>query len=272
MTPSGNGWALTMLQSMADQVQKSSSKMVAAPQRRGEGDTLADLRRLYLQAGRRGEDISLTCSYKNGFESFSLSGKCRKVPDGKGNNQRAVAPSKPPPSSQQPNRKERRAVDPDVKRAAAAHTAKQAALTAVERAAASALAPILQPEMAGAVGLGPVHVVAEEAKKSELRPEKSGLGCEDKVTELEKIVVELKEEIENKDSLISKCIFRGNYIDKKREVYNTFVLKIAKEWKLKKYCKTCEPMVGKHVNELLVEDKKIIKEHEEMRQDMEKEV
>ena len=118
--------------------------MLGAPWRRGEGDTLACLRRLYQQAGRRGEDISLTCSYNNGIESFSLNGKCCKVlappppQASQGNNQRGVAPSKPPPSSHQPNRKERRAADPVVIQKAAAHTAKQAAETTAERAAANA--------------------------------------------------------------------------------------------------------------------------------------
>jgi hypothetical protein len=148
---------------MKTQVQKSPSELVGEPRRRGEGDTLACLRRLYQQAGPRGEDISLTCTYTNGIESFSLSGKHRNVPACQGNNQRGVAPSKPPPSSQQPNRKERRAADPDVMQRAAAHTAKQAAHGAVERAAASAPAPILQPEMAGAPGLGAAPTAAEEA-------------------------------------------------------------------------------------------------------------
>ena len=121
--------------------------MLGAPWRRGEGDTLACLRRLYQQAGRRGEDISLTCSYNNGIESFSLNGKCCNAGAGagamqvlasQGNNQRGVAPSKPPPSSHQPNRKERRAADPVVIQKAAAHTAKQAAETTAERAAANA--------------------------------------------------------------------------------------------------------------------------------------
>jgi hypothetical protein len=50
---------------------------------------------------------------------------------------------------------------------AAAYTAKQAAHTAVERAAASAPAPILQPEIAGAAGLGPARAAAEEAVAAE---------------------------------------------------------------------------------------------------------
>ena len=84
---------------MKNQIQKSPSEMLGAPWRRGEGDTLACLRRLYQQAGRRGEDISLTCSYNNGIESFSLNGKCCKVlappppQASQGNNQRGVASS-----------------------------------------------------------------------------------------------------------------------------------------------------------------------------------
>jgi RNase P subunit RPR2 len=115
-------------------------------------------------------------------------------------------------------------------------------------------------------------LISHKGSKHKDQPQIPIKIMEDKVTELEKIVVELKEEIEDKEILISKYIFRGNYIYKKSELYKKHVFEIAKEWKRKKYCKTCEPMLGKHVNELLLEDKKLNKENEEMMLNMEQEV
>jgi flagellar biosynthesis GTPase FlhF len=174
---------------MKNQIQKSPSEMLGAPWRRGEGDTLACLRRLYQQAGRRGEDISLTCSYNNGIESFSLNGKCCNAGAGagamqvlasQGNNQRGVAPSKPPPSSHQPNRKERRAADPVVIQKAAAHTAKQAAETTAERAAANAAekaaAEKAAAEKAAAEKAAAEKAAAEKAAAEKAAAEKAAAG------------------------------------------------------------------------------------------------
>jgi hypothetical protein len=83
-----------------------------------------------------------------------------------------------------------------------------------------------------------------------------------KVMELENIVVELKTKIKDKDSRISRYIFRG----KKRELYRKCVSEIDEDRMQGKYCKTCELMVEKHVDELLVEDKRLNKEYAEQQQ------
>ena len=139
--------------------------MGAAPRRRGQGDAYSSAFQLYRLARRRREDVTLTLSYKNGQETFDLSGVRREVPTSRVCDLRRVAsgqqPSSQQPSSQQQStskqrRRERRAADPAVMRKAAAHSA-------AEQAAAGAPPPILRPVTAGAAGLGPARVAAEEA-------------------------------------------------------------------------------------------------------------